>query len=397
MKKITVMIALLLSLSLLLTACAEKEKKLAFTCAVDPGEYRPGDAVCITVGVENTGHKFNYIGAIQDQFGPPTLRLNGEDEEYTITCEHWVSTTDATERQFKSGETASFKYRINIPEDAVPGTYTFTCLVFGQKVELLDAVTILSPEDDPGPAEEDDAQLTAAKATEIENAWYTTTGTALGNWFDTEEDNLVDGVRYYGSYAGFQIIFRPTGDDAITDLEVEGLTFSHNTGFELYAYQDGSFKPLQEVCTLGALTEQDLRVIQLRHLMFEMQPPDKPFMPTVTIDPDDTFEQMKTAFLTQYVNSSDYTTKDLSVVYFGKYGDAHVGFVNGILVYTQALTSETVGGVTFRYNTGQKLLVFFEGELMGLQEAYDRGVLTQEDLVTIRNAHNPQPDNSVTK
>lgn len=396
MKKITLILMLLLSLSILLTACGEREKKLTFTCAVDPGEYRPGDTVCITVGAENTGHKFNYIGAIQDHFSSPALSLKADGLDYTITNKWEVTTCDATKRQFQRGETASETFRISIPGDAVPGTYTFTCWVFGQKVELQDAVTILSAEDAPGPAEDTDPQLlTEDQALEIENAWYTTTGTVLGSWFDAEKDNLSDGVRYYGSYAGFQIIFRPTGDDAVTDLEVEGLTFSHNTGFELYAYQDGSFKPLQEVCALGALTPEDLRVIQLRHLMMEMQPSDGFYpLPTVTVDPDDTFELMKLAFLRQYAPDGDYTTKDLSVVYFGKYGEAHVAFINGIMVYTQALTSETVGGVTFHYNTGQKLLVYFDGELMGLGEAYDRGALTQEDLLAIRNAHNPQPEDT---
>ena len=87
----------------------------------------------------------------------------------------------------------------------------------------------------------------------------------------------------------------------------------------------------------------------------------------------------------------------MSVAYFGQYGEAHVGFINGIMMYTQALTSETIAGVTFRYNTGQKLLVYFEGELMRLGEAYDRGVLTQEHLIALHNAYAPKDDSFATE
>ena len=106
---------------------------------------------------------------------------------------------------------------------------------------------------------------------------------------------------------------------------------------------------------------------------------------------------MKQAFLQQKVGDTRWTTRDLSVIYYGDYNGAHVGFINGIMAYTQALTSDNIDGVIFRYNTGQKLQVVCEGQLMSLKEAYEQGLLTREDLVAIRNQLNPQQDNSVSK
>ena len=106
---------------------------------------------------------------------------------------------------------------------------------------------------------------------------------------------------------------------------------------------------------------------------------------------------MKLAFLRLHDTKGEYSVQDLSVTYYGEYNGAHVGFINGILMYTQALTSETVGGVTFRYNSGQKLLVYFEGELMNLGEAYDRGILTRAHLLDLRAAYAPKDDSYVTE
>lgn len=399
MKFVKMTVALLAVFALLLTGCSGGEKSLSVQCAVDPGDYRPGDTVTIHVQVTNNGRTFEWYGDADSDFGMAKLVLNSAELQYTIERVVFAYIDGpGMNHKFPQGETASKSYQFAIPEDAVPGKYTLIFRAFEEQFEIVDTLTIIPADSAPGPVVDTDPQLlSAARMEEIENAWYTATGTALGNWFDAEEDNLSDGVRYYGSYAGFDILFRPNGDDAVTDLEVEGLTFSHNTGFELYAYQDGVFRPLHEICALGALTSEHLHVIQLRHLMMEMQPSDGFYpLPTVT-DPDAILEHMKTAFLNQYVDSGDYTTKDLSVVYYGEYGGAHVGFINGILMYTQALTSETVGGVTFRYNTGQKLLVYFEGELMRLGEAYDRGILTQEHLTALHNVYVPKDDSLVTE
>lgn len=244
----------------------------------------------------------------------------------------------------------------------------------------------------------DNAEITRLSATQmqqIENDWYTATGVSFGEWCEVDEEEFVDGVRYYGSYAGFQIIFRPTGDDAITELEVEDLTFAHNNGFEIYAYRDGTFTPLQEACEEGKLSVTELKELSLQHLAYETRA-KRPMIPSVTPAITLDIQQgMKQAFLRQYVNDDRWTTEDLSISSYGEYNGAYVGFINGIFMYTQAFTSETVAGVTFRYNTGQKLLVYFEGELIGLQQAYDRGALTVEALETIRDALNPMSQDNV--
>ena len=230
-----------------------------------------------------------------------------------------------------------------------------------------------------------------SRMSEIENAWYTATGTAFGDWEDGAA--VTEGTRYYGTYNGYDILFRPTHGEAETHLCVADVSFSHWNTFEIFAYCDGSFATLEDLSASGVLSTTDIRMLSLTHLAYQGYLKDA----TGPMHDLDKLDQMKLAFLQQLVDDPRYTTADLSVTYYGEYSGAHVGFINGILMYTQALTSETVGGVTFRYNSGQKLLVYFEGELMNLGEAYDRGILTREHLLDLRAAYAPKDDSYVTE
>lgn len=233
--------------------------------------------------------------------------------------------------------------------------------------------------------------LSADQIQQIENDWYTATGSALGVWGDVE--SATEGVRYYGTYDGYDILFRPIHGEAETQLVIEDITFVHNNIFEIYSYRDGSFTLLRDLCQDGVLNMAAIRTISTFHMDYETRMTDGN-TPSISVDAE---ELMKLAFLEKYAANTQYTTGDLTVNYFAQYGQAHVGFNNGILIYTQAITTEEVAGVTFRYSTGQKLQMYFEGELMSLSEAYDRGILSREDLLAIHNAYTPKNDSYVTE
>ena len=237
----------------------------------------------------------------------------------------------------------------------------------------------------------------AAKLSEIENAWYVATGASLGSWCVDEDDELIDGVRYYGTFDGYDIFFRPNGDDAVTQLMIEDVQFEYRIGFEIYAYRDGNFITLQELYAQGGLTKMNLLSLRIAHGRFELH--SGPVIPTYNdaVDTTDAELLMKQAFLSVYDEKGEYSLHDLSVTFYGTYGDAHVGFINGILMYTQAISTESVGGVMFRYSTGQRIQVCHNGELMSLLEAYNRGILTDDDLLTIHEKFAPKDSSFATE
>lgn len=99
---------------------------------------------------------------------------------------------------------------------------------------------------------------------------------------------------------------------------------------------------------------------------------------------------IKQTFLLQYVSAeSIYTEKDLSVQYVGRFNGFDAVYVNGVLDYTQAEDSETVGGVTFRYSSGQHLLLYShtDGRLYTLQQAFENKLLDKAGLRAVLEAH----------
>ena len=235
--------------------------------------------------------------------------------------------------------------------------------------------------------------LSEEKKYEIESAWNGATGYEFGGWFMESDDTSTDGVRYYGSYEGYDILFASQDICEITTETIGDIEFEHNFSFALYAYKDGRFHSLKDAYDSGLITDESLKKIGRNHAIIERK-----LYPIINLPNSDEalFGQMKAAFLRQFVHEDGWSGNDLKIVYYGDFEGAHVAFINGILAYTQALTSETIDGLTFHYNTGQKLLVFYDGELMGLQAAFDRGYLTHESLVQIHRAFR-KDDNAVTE
>lgn len=237
---------------------------------------------------------------------------------------------------------------------------------------------------------QDSDLLTAEKMRQIENDWYAFCGAKLGNWFTQTGEKCVDGVRYYGTYGGYDILFTPGAADAASSVVIGDVTITHGKTFQIYAYKDGQFRDLKEVFQQGLISDTDLERIEGIHIFHERK-----IYPLFTNPGGDEelYDLMKEAFLREFVSEGSGTKKELSIVYYGDYDGAHVAFINGILYYTQAMTSETVAGFTFHYKTGQKLLVYFDGELMYLKEAYDRGVLSDEAVGRLYKTYAKVPTN----
>lgn len=215
---------------------------------------------------------------------------------------------------------------------------------------------------------------------EIEEAWYAAHNAELGPWYTAADGEVDDGVRHYGTYDGYDVIYLPTFDDAITQKQIGNVVFKNNYTFELYAYRDGLFYDLKQAYEEGLLNDVMLQQIAQIHAQFQTG-----LFPTLDeeVISGDVAARMKAAFLRQYVKEDGWSEKDLTIISYGEYDGAYVAFISGIFDYTQAFTSEKVGDLTFHYHTGQKLLVFYDDELMQLTDAYKRGILTDDSLLSL--------------
>ena len=77
-------------------------------------------------------------------------------------------------------------------------------------------------------------------------------------------------------------------------------------------------------------------------------------------------------------------------LYYGEYSS---GAIVGMIVddktgYDDALGSEKVGGYTFNYYNGNRIVVLYEGQFYTLGEAFDKGYLTKSNIIKIWKIHN---------
>ncbi len=72
----------------------------------------------------------------------------------------------------------------------------------------------------------------------------------------------------------------------------------------------------------------------------------------------------------------------------GTYGDCTVLMLEGVLFYTQAVRTESVGGIRFHYRDGNTLYAYRDGQILPLKEAYEQGMLSRRDVRRARDIHN---------
>ena len=79
------------------------------------------------------------------------------------------------------------------------------------------------------------------------------------------------------------------------------------------------------------------------------------------------------------------------VNYYGEFDSGAIAAMMSCSEYdfTEAEWDEVIDGVTIHYSNGNRILVLYEGEFYNLTVAYENGYITRDDLIAIRDLHNP--------
>ena len=89
---------------------------------------------------------------------------------------------------------------------------------------------------------------------------------------------------------------------------------------------------------------------------------------------------------TDYAQLHNIDKSCVSFICYGEFRGTHVVMFNELA--PQVLTSETVDGVTFNYPTTIHLTAYKNGYFYSLSEAFEQGLLTHGNLVTLRDKYN---------
>ena len=189
-------------------------------------------------------------------------------------------------------------------------------------------------------------------------------------------------VSYSGTYNDCVIVMTDVrGVDyttAIETVEIDGVTFTYGSGNKDVAWKDGRFYSLSEAYEKGFISRQDLLAIKYYH--------DKNGTNKYLSEEDE--RRIKQAYFDYYLSDDE----NASIFYVGvvNYYGSFDGSEAVILSYsytTDVIMEETVCGKKFIYNSDDKILLLRDGSFYSLQEAFDRGYVTEENVVAIWNGH----------
>ena len=192
-------------------------------------------------------------------------------------------------------------------------------------------------------------------------------------------------IRYYGTYNGYIIIFAKSNATAIGEMNIAGKLFLCSNLFHIYAYRDGELYKLQDVYNDGLLSDENIAEIYEIHKRFEFR--DRRWWhPSEISFPEEMLEGLqKNGFLIESLDEISCEIDPLSKTrYYGMYHEYIILFSAGEM---RVNTEITVAGETFFHGDCFNIYAYKDGELYTLQEAYEKGILNEEDIKDIAEYH----------
>ena len=111
--------------------------------------------------------------------------------------------------------------------------------------------------------------LSYSQRKEIKEAWAKKEKHDVFSYLDIINRQYVCGMRYYGTYNDYVILFQPTQLAAITTKVIAGASFTWNTSFAIYGYRDGKFHNLSDLYDAGELSAEDIAKIAKTHSKYD--------------------------------------------------------------------------------------------------------------------------------
>ena len=96
---------------------------------------------------------------------------------------------------------------------------------------------------------------------------------------------------------------------------------------------------------------------------------------------DELLHEIVTAFREGLPEEERGGAEEVSLRYYGRYGDAYVMFVDSsVYMYYDMEETVKVGGFSFEYRDSHHLEVYYEGDFYTVSEAFNLGILSEDDL-----------------
>ena len=204
-------------------------------------------------------------------------------------------------------------------------------------------------------------------------------------------------ATYYGSYRDYTVLFvaESTGPYIGHDFYCWRYRFGYHMEYILAVYRGGDFYHLNTAYENGWITDAELKSIWEAQNLTNgryVEPDPPPAYDTLPAEAilarvgtlsEDTILTIKTDYVSRYP-SDDYGISSLQLCYYGEFNGAIAYILDGWWGYPQAVYKEKIGGVLFSYSCHRTLSIYHDGSFYSLQGAYEKGLLTTEDLRILR-------------
>lgn len=201
--------------------------------------------------------------------------------------------------------------------------------------------------------------------------------------------------KSYGEFDGtYVLIISCKGIDSATVLSsetVDGVDFHFHIGISFDVYRKGAFYTLQEAFDSGWLTHEDLLTVRSNHraeyefLYKDYDGSEEKDETKIVLDKSIEREIIAAVIAAHSDYKYPLNEEDFSLRCFGAFDGVYVLFVDCTMWnYTADVTQVIIDGVEFVYGSGQRLQVYKDGGFYSLTEAFENGILSHDELLTVQ-------------
>ena len=184
----------------------------------------------------------------------------------------------------------------------------------------------------------------------------------------------------YGEFGGAHVLTihhkNARFDNEINNITVDGVEYHFPVVKSFSVYRGGEFCTIQQAFDNGWLTHENLLTVQATHRAENEEAYEN-------------FEEHRT-IIEEF--ASQYRTEARKVTYhcYGEFDGTHAMLCHSEdWGYPAAIWHDCADGVYYHFGHGDSFYVYHDGGFYTLQEAFDNGWLTHENLLTVRDNYMP--------
>ncbi len=205
------------------------------------------------------------------------------------------------------------------------------------------------------------------------------------------EDSSIEDVkmyRYLGTYGDSYVAIildrkNCIFPERIIECIIGGLDFSYSDGYEILVYNNGEITTLSDAYNKKIISQETLQRI---HKEYHNK-----------TDEQDLYTKACETYWKQFIKPlrEDSSIEDVKMYrYLGTYGDSYVAIIldRKNSIFPKNIIDCIIGELDFSYSEGYEILVYNNGEITTLSDAYNKKIISQETLQKICKEYHNKKD-----